>query len=223
MLQKKTGNLIVTGIWVLLFILFTVLVQIMDVNTIGPKSSSVGFATVNGLVHEFLGVHELWYTITDWLGYIPLATAAVFAVIGLMQLIQRRSLLKVDKSIIVLGIFYMVTIIVYILFEFYIVNYRPILIDGYLEASYPSSHTMLACCFMAAAMLECNMLVRDKKINLIVRVVSILIMAVIVGGRLYSGAHWFTDIVGGVLISGALIMGLYSALAMLPKERSRRS
>ena len=43
-MQKKTGNFIVTGIWVILFILFTVLIQIVDVHTIGPKSSSVGFA-----------------------------------------------------------------------------------------------------------------------------------------------------------------------------------
>ncbi len=136
--------------------------------------------------------------------------------IGLLQLIQRRSLFKVDASIIVLGI-YAIVIGVYVLFEFYIVNYRPILIDGYLEASYPSSHTMLACCFMAAAMLECRMLVKDRMINIIVQVISLIIMAVIVIGRLISGAHWFTDIIGGLLISGALIMGLYSVLSILPK------
>ena len=218
-MQKKTGNFIITGIWVILFILFTVLIQTVDVNAIGPKDSSVGFASINGLVHEFLGVHRLWYTITYWLGFIPLSTAGVFAVIGLMQLVQRRSLLKLDKSIIALGIFYGVTIIVYVLFEFYIVNYRPILIDGYLEASYPSSHTMMACCFMAAAMLECGVLVKDKTVNLIVRIASVIIMAVIVIGRLVSGAHWFTDIIGGLLISGALIMGFYSVLSMLPESR----
>ncbi len=221
-MQKKTGNFIITGIWVILFILFTVLIQTVDVNAIGPKDSSVGFASINGLVHEFLGVHRLWYTITYWLGFIPLSTAGVFAVIGLMQLVQRRSLLKVDKSIIALGIFYGVTIIVYVLFEFYIVNYRPILIDGYLEASYPSSHTMMACCFMAAAMLECGVLVKDKTVNLIVRIASVIIMAVIVIGRLVSGAHWFTDIIGGLLISGALIMGFYSVLSMLPESRPRK-
>lgn len=221
-MQKKTGNFIVTGIWVILFILFTVLIQIVDVHTIGPKSSSVGFASINGPIHEFLGVHTLWYSITYWLGFVPLSTAGIFAAVGLKQLIQRKSLLKVDKSIIALGVFYTAVILVYILFEIYIVNYRPILIDGYLEASYPSSHTMLACCFMAAAMLECGLLVKNKKINGIVRVVSIIIMAVMVIGRLVSGAHWFTDIIGGLLISGALIMGLYSVLSMLQGKHTRK-
>lgn len=221
-MQKKTGNFMITGIWVILFILFTVLVQTVDVHTIGPKNSSVGFATINGLVHEFLGVHRLWYSITYWLGFVPLSTALIFAAVGFIQLVQRKSLFKVDKSILVLGGFYIVTILVYILFEFYIVNYRPILINGYLEASYPSSHTMMACCFMAAAMLECGILVKDKKINAIVSGASIIIMAVMVIGRLASGAHWFTDILGGLLASGALIMGLYSVLSMLRGMRPRK-
>lgn len=223
MMQKKTGNFMITLMWVILFILFTVLIQTVDVHTIGPKSSSVGFATINGIVHEFLGVHRLWYSITYWLGFIPLSTAGIFAVIGLKQLIQRKSLFKVDKSIIALGVFYIVTILVYIFFEFYIVNYRPILINGYLEASYPSSHTMMACCFMAAAMLECSILVKDRTVNIIVRAVSVIIMAVMVIGRLVSGAHWFTDIIGGLLISGALIMGLYSVLSMLRGKRPGKS
>lgn len=219
-MKKKTGNFIITGIWVILFILFTVFVQTIDVHTIGPKSSSVGFAAVNSLVHEKLGVHRIWYSITYWLGFVPLSTSVIFAIIGLIQLIQRKSLFKVDRSIIVLGIFYALTIAVYVFFQFYIVNYRPILINGYLEASYPSSHTMMACCFMAAAMLECGILVKDRKINIIVRVVSMTIMAVMIIGRLISGAHWFTDIIGGLLISGALIMGLYSVLTMLTGKRS---
>lgn len=222
MMQKRTGNFIITGIWVILFILFTVLIQTVDVHTIGPKNSSVGFAAVNGAVHEFLGVHRTWYSITYWLGFVPLSTAAIFAVVGMVQLVQRRSLFKVDKSIIALGVFYIVTIMVYVFFEFYVVNYRPILINGYLEASYPSSHTMMACCFMAAAMLECGMLVKDRMVNVIVRVVSVIIMAVMVIGRLVSGAHWFTDIIGGLLVSGALIMGFYSVLSILPRKRQRR-
>ena len=224
-MRKRTGNFIITGIWILLFIVFTVLVQVLDVHSIGPQSSSVGFATVNSMVHELVGDHDLWYSITSWLGFVPLATALVFAVVGLLQMIQRRSLFKVDTSIIVLGIFYVITIAVYVIFELYIVNYRPILIDGYLEASYPSSHTMLACCFMAAAMLECGILVKDRMVNMVVRVVSLIIMVVLVVGRLLSGAHWFTDIIGGLLVSGALIMGLYSVLSMLPEssDHSRRS
>lgn len=222
-MQKRRMNYIITGIWLLLFVIFTALVQLVDVAPIGPDGSSVGFASVNALVRDSLGAHELWYTITEWLGVLPLFTAVIFAAVGLVQCIQRRSLFKVDTSIIFLGIFYMVTIMVYVLFEVYVVNYRPMLMEGELEASYPSSHTMLVCCFMAAAMLECGVLVRSRGANLFIRLVSVLIMIVMVAGRLASGAHWFTDIIGGLLISGALIMGLYSALSALPEKRQKRS
>jgi len=220
-MQNRQMNFIITGIWLLLFIVFTALVQLIDVAPIGPDGSSVGFASVNALVRDSLGAHKIWYTITEWLGFLPLFTAVIFAVIGLIQCIRRRSLFKVDTSIIFLGIFYMVTIMMYILFEVYIVNYRPILVEGKLEASYPSSHTMLACCFMAAAALECRVLIKKRGVNLFISLASVIIMVVMVAGRLASGAHWFTDIIGGLLISGALIMGLYSALTALCGRRQR--
>ena len=125
------------------FVLWTVLVRIVDVKVIGPNGSKVGFATINGFFHKLTGVHLWLYVITDWLGLVPIAVMLVFAGVGLFQWIKRKSLFKVARSILLLGVFYIVVFLAYILFEFLVINYRPILINGVLEASYPSSTTML--------------------------------------------------------------------------------
>ena len=154
-MKKKNKKALVWGACLLVaFVLWTVLIRFVDVRAIGPEGSSVGFATLNGFVHELTGVNWFLYTVTDWLGLVPIGVAFGFAVLGLVQWIKRKSLLKVDRSILVLGGFYIVVMAVYILFEMVVINYRPTLIDGYLEASYPSSTTMLVMCVMPTAMMQ---------------------------------------------------------------------
>lgn len=147
----------------------------------------------------------IFYHITDWLGFIPLFIAFIYAMIGLFQMIKRRSLFKVDKEIIGLGIFYVGVIGLYIFFETYIINYRPILMDGTLEASYPSSHTLLSICICGSSLMINKILYNNKKIFKLENIISILSIFIIVIGRLISGVHWFTDIIGAVLISIALL------------------
>ena len=140
MKKEKSQKVLLSGIaMVVLFILWTVAISLIDVQPIGPQNSSVGFATLNGFIHSLTGVHMAIYTVTDWLGLIPLCFILGFALLGLIQLIKRKSLFKVDSSILVLGAFYIVVMAAYLFFEFYVVNYRPVLINGFLEASYPSS------------------------------------------------------------------------------------
>ena len=117
------------------FVLWTVLVSLVDIRAIGPNGSSVGFATLNGYVHERIGVNIPLYTITDWLGFVPIGVAFGFAILGLVQWIKRKSLLKVDRSLLALGGFYVVVLAAYIFFEIVVINYRPVLLGGYLEAS----------------------------------------------------------------------------------------
>lgn len=201
--MKKKNNRSLYALLLMLggFVLWTTAVRFIDVKSIGPCGSDVGFATVNAFVHKLTGVHMCLYRITDWLGLVPIFVAAGFAVLGLAQWIKRKSLSGVDYSILVLGGFYIVLIAVYVLFEFVTVNYRPVLIDGRLEASYPSSTTLLVMCVMRTAVIQLN-----RRINnvLLKKTVSLVITAFIifmVAGRLISGVHWFTDIVGGVLFS----------------------
>lgn len=196
------------------FFLWTATIQFIDVQTIGPQGSSVGFATLNGFVHNLTGVHMSLYTITDWLGLVPLAFVMGFALLGLVQWIKRKYLLKVDYSILVLGGFYIVVMAVYMLFEVFVVNYRPVLIGGILEASYPSSTTMLVMCVMPTAVMQFNARIKN---NILKRFVASAITAFVVFmviGRLLSGVHWFTDIIGGALLSAGLVL-MYRAIICL--------
>ena len=187
------------------FILWTVAITILDVQAIGPNGSSVGFATFNKLT----GVHMEIYTITDWLGLIPLCFALGFAILGLVQLIQRKSFLKVDYSILVLGGFYILVIASYLFFEKFVINYRPVLIEGNLEASYPSSTTLLVLCIMPTAMMQLNTRIRNNTTKKVILSLLAIFTAFMVIGRLISGVHWFTDIIGGVLLSTGLVMLYY--------------
>jgi len=187
------------------FAFWTALICLVDVRSIGPKDSSVGFATLNKFVNELTGVNWALYTITDWLGIVPIVVSFGFAMLGIAQLIERKSILKVDYSILILGVFYLVVIAVYVFFETVIINYRPTLIDGYLESSYPSSTTMLVTCVMPTAVMQLNTRIKNVVLR---RVVIIIIMAFtifMVIGRLLSGVHWVTDIIGGLLISAGLV------------------
>lgn len=187
------------------FVLWTVAVQFIDVITIGPNGSSVGFATINGFVHKLTGVHMSLYNVTDWLGLVPVFVAMGFALFGFAQWIKRKHLSKVDYSIFVLGGFYIAVMAVYILFEMITVNHRPVLINGILEKSYPSSTTLIVMCVMPTAIMQFNSRIKNTALK---KSVSFLITAFIVFmviGRLVSGVHWFTDIIGGALLSAGLV------------------
>ena len=111
-----------------------------------------------------------------------------------------------------LGTFYIAVMAAYLLFEKFAVNYRPVLIDGFLEASYPSSTTLLTLCVMPTAMLQLSRRLRSGRLRSLVLAVLAAFTAFMVVGRLLSGVHWLTDIVGGVLLSAAIVC-LYAAAA----------
>lgn len=187
------------------FVLWTVAVQFIDVRTIGPNGSSVGFATINGFVHKLTGVHMSLYNVTDWLGLVPIFVAMGFALFGFAQWIKRKHLSKVDYSILVLGGFYIAVMAVYILFEMITVSHRPVLINGILEKSYPSSTTLIVMCVMPTAIMQFNSRIKNTALKKSVSFLIIAFTAFMVIGRLASGVHWFTDIIGGALLSAGLV------------------
>lgn len=193
------------------FALWTIAISLIDVQAIGPQGSTVGFATLNSMVHNLTGVHMQLYTITDWLGLVSVAFGFGFALLGLAQWIKRKNILKVDRSILILGAFYIVTLAAYLLFESYVINYRPVLIAGYLEASYPSSTTLLVLCVMPTAGMQLQGRIKSHALRKVVTVAITAFIVFMVAGRLVSGVHWLTDIIGGILLSAGLVM-IYDSL-----------
>ena len=195
----------------MLFIIWTIALRFVDVGAIGPQDSSVGFATLNKAIHNITGIHMSLYTITDWLGIVPICFIIGFGISGLCEWIKRKNLFKVDYGILILGGFYIVVMALYIFFEMFVVNYRPILINGNLEASYPSSTTMLVMCVMPTAIMQFNTRIKNNGFKKCVNIMITVFTVVMVTGRLISGVHWFSDIIGGALLSAGVVL-LYRAI-----------
>ena len=218
--MKRTGKqFTLTGaLLVGAFTIWTLLIQIVDVQPVGQKGTDVGFSTLNAWFHQLTGVHMTTYHITDWMGLIPIFICMVFAGIGLVQLIKRKSLWKVDVDILFLGIYYAMVIFGYLIFEMIPINYRPILIEGFLEASYPSSTTLLVLSVMPTLVFEANRRMKNtvvKKITFLFATVFSLYMVV---GRMLCGVHWFTDIIGSVILSAGLFCILKGAVLLCEKR-----
>lgn len=188
------------------FMLWTVLITTIDIQPVGVNGTKIGFAELNLWFHSLWDINMSLYNITDWLGLVPVFVCICFASLGFFQLIKRRSFLKVDIDIITLGIYYIIVISCYLIFEMIPINYRPILINGFMEASYPSSTTLLVMCVMPTLILQAYLRLRNDLIKRIIYIVSVLFTLFMVLGRLISGVHWLTDIIGSALLS----IGLFS-------------
>ena len=209
--MKKTKKQLWIGIALLLaFVLWTVLVRFIDVRAVGPNGSQVGFAFLNGAAHRFFGVHMTLYVITDFAGLVPVAFMLGFAILGLAEWIGRKRLCRVDRDLLLLGGFYILVLAAYLFFEAVPINHRPVLIDGVLEVSYPSSTTLLVLTVMPTAQMRLSARIGRPVPRRLVSAALLLFTALTVIGRLLSGVHWLTDIIGGALLSASLV-ALYSA------------
>ena len=210
--EKRT--LLWSVILVVAFVVWTELILLVDVQALGQNGTNIGFATLNLLFHKFTGVHMEIYTITDWLGLVPIFVCMGFGGLGLVQWIQRKSLFKVDFDILILGMYYVVVIFGYLIFEMIPINYRPILIEGVMEASYPSSTTLLVLSVMSTLIFQTKRRLQNQAIKRLIVATTIIFSIFMVIGRLIAGVHWFTDIVGGILLSAGLFY-IYKAVVLL--------
>lgn len=214
--EKRTlfAGIILIGV----FVIWTVLIQTVDVQAIGSNGTRVGFATLNSWFHKLTGVHMEMYIITDWLGLVPIFICMIFGGLGFCQLVKRRSLLKVDYDILCLGVYYILTIFCYLIFEMIPINYRPILIEGRVEASYPSSTTLLVLCVMPTLWEQTGRRVRNSGKKQTIRIVTICFTIFMILGRLISGVHWVTDIIGAILLSAGLFSAYKAVILAGDKE-----
>ena len=218
-MKKNEKNTLITGtIMLILFAVWTVLIQTVDVQAVGQNGTDIGFAGLNVWFHKMTGVHIWVYTVTDWLGLVPIFICMIFGVVGLVQLIKRRSLLKVDKDIILLGIYYILVIFGYLIFEMIPVNYRPILIEGRMEASYPSSTTLLVMSVMPTLAFQVHRRIRNTKVRYGIYAFTVLFTAFMVVGRTVAGVHWLTDIAGSVMLSSGLYLIYQGAVQLTDKN-----
>ena len=218
--MKEKRNLLAGVGLIGIFALWTVLILCVDVQAVGQNGTKIGLAGFNVWFHQLTGVHMTLYTITDWLGLVPIFICMCFGVLGLVQLIKRRSLRKVDADILLLGVYYVLVIVCYLIFEMMPVNYRPVLIEGRLEASYPSSTTLLVLSVMPTLMFQLYRRAVNSMLRKAVAVFVFAFSAFMVIGRLISGVHWATDIVASVILSAGLFM-LYRSVVLYVDNAKR--
>lgn len=207
-------------ICIAMFVVWTVLIRVVDVHALGVNGTNIGFATWNCWFHKVTGVHMTLYVITDWLGLVPVFVCLIFGGMGLVQLVQRKSLFKVDRDIIILGIYYIIVIGGYLIFEMIPINYRPILILGRMEVSYPSSTTLLVLAVMPTLAEQVNRRMKNGVLKKMINIFLVVFSTFMVLGRLISGVHWFTDIIGGIILSIGLFC-FYKAVIVLCCEEKQ--
>ena len=220
--MTRKGKLYTAGLFYVLWLALIVLLCLVDRQPIGPQDTVVGLASLNTLAQSLTGVSGSgvrmeWYQLTEYLGYFSLLVAACFALLGFVQLLRRRSLKKVDKQLLAMGGLFIALAVLYVFFEKVIVNYRPFILpeESGPEASFPSSHTMLTCVILGSAGIVLRKYVKSPALCTLLKLVCVLLILAMVFGRLLCGCHWFTDILGGVLVSLALL-ALFDAVIDMP-------
>ncbi len=219
--MKKNIWFIISGISALIFVIFTLIVSFVDVQPTGLADSKIGLGSINLHLRDIFGQSKTWDLVTIVLGAISFAVIFALILVAVWQGYKRKSIKKIDKNLILLGLIYCLLLFLYIFFELVVINKRPILSDGELKASYPSSHTLLICTSLFTALVELPYLVKKKWIVWTCNGIGISMVVVGIVGRMLCGAHWFTDIIAGIILSFTLVF-LYIALIKFQSESGKQ-
>lgn len=184
----------------------TVMVAVVDVQPVGVEGTNIGFSSINTGFFNRFGESPTFYKISKIAGYLCFLTAGGFGCFFLLQLIQRKSLSKVDRNLTAMMMLFILTAALYLLFDkVLVINYRPVLRDKGLESSYPSTHVLIAWVVMVSAVDQWNVYIKNQKLLTAAVIFSFLVMMTVLITRMLSGVHWLTDIAGGILFGDMLI------------------
>ena len=213
-MKRKYWLTIILGV---MAVLLTVSLLFIDKKAVGPNGSEVGFAGLNTAVAGNITPSKTWDKISDVLIAGIVASGAIFAVMGLVQWIGRKSFKKVDWNIKMLGVVYAVLALLYVVFEkLIVINHRPLLVNEALEVSFPSTHTLIAVTLALTVVLTLKDYIKNKKVRVALTCGLVLLAIITAMGRILAGMHWTTDVLGGLLY-GATLVSLY---ANLRKEKN---
>jgi len=208
-MKERTENYLKMAVgFFLAFVVYTILIKVIDVRAIGPLFSKVGFSHLNDWVRDIVGHHKNWYTVSQFLGYLAIAVCVCFACTGAYQLFTgKKGLKSVSRGIWAVGGLYVALAIIYIFFDkVLVINYRPVLgTESILEPSYPSSHTLLAVCVFLSASDQASRMIDRTDIASSISIICWVAAAVTVLSRILSGMHWITDIFGALILSASLL------------------
>ena len=147
-----------------------------------------------------------WDKATDIVLLTAIAVLGVFASLGLYQWIVRKSLKKVDRSLLAMPLPLILMAAVYFIFDkIWVLNTRP---NGSGEASFPSTHVMVVATIFLMTMLALPKYIKSKVLCGVLDLIMLALIALTAVGRVASNMHWISDVAGGLAFA-IIFAGIY--------------
>lgn len=198
--NKKTLYGALSGIMLIIILVFIVLLKKVNVGTNGDKN--IGLSKINLAIYNSLGTNKIMDIISTIILAMAGALALFFVVIGIIEVVKRKKLEMLDNSIKALALVYVITGWIYLIFDYILViNYRPTAECISSSPSFPSTHTMLILMIFLTGITVLEGLIKNKKLLYSVEICFGLLGILAIVTRMLSGKHWFTDIIAGILFA----------------------
>ncbi len=230
MSKNLKKSLIIFVCLIIINLLFLFLVKYVNVGKTGLEDQTVGLSAVNIKLRDLIGVSKFFNMFSTVIMIIAIIIALAELGLGLYFLIKTKSIDEIPTPIYSLIPTFILTGFVYVFFNwFFVINTRPIYTTGNSSSSYPSTHTLLTLVFLFTAVNVINFIFSyfkklndKKKARYICYGILGLLSLLIIITRLLSGQHWFTDIIGGVLMAG-LLYQFYQIFNLLLREYRQKN